>query len=105
MTESEFARLAELTLARIESAIDDCGVDIDCENSGGILQLTFANGSQIVINKQAAGREIWLAAKSGGFHFVWNDGEWRDTRDATPLLAALGKCASEQAGQAVSLES
>lgn len=103
MTESEFARLADQTLANIENAIEDCGVDIDCENSGGVLQLTFTNGSQIVINKQAASREIWLAAKSGGFHFIWNDGEWRDTRDGTPLYAALEKCAGAQAGLAVSL--
>ncbi|MFA7242555.1 MAG: iron donor protein CyaY [Sulfuricellaceae bacterium] len=103
MTESEFVRLADETLARIENAIDGCGADIDCENTGGVLTLTFVNGSQIVVNKQAANREIWLAAKSGGFHFVWTDGEWRDTRDGTPLFAALGKCVGAQAGQTVTL--
>ena len=103
MTESEFARLADETLARIENAIDDCGVDIDCENTGGVLELTFSNGSRMVVNKQAASREIWLAAKSGGFHFIWKDGEWRDTRDGTLLFAALGKHAGAQSGQAVVL--
>lgn len=103
MTESEFTRLADETLARIENAIDACGADIDYENAGGVLELTFANGSQIIVNKQAASREIWLAAKSGGFHFIWTDGEWRDTRDGTPLFTALGKYASAQAGLAVAL--
>lgn len=103
MTESEFTRLADETLARIESAIDDCGVDIDYENNGGVLELTFANGSQMIVNKQTSAREIWLAAKAGGFHFIWKDGEWRDTRDGTGLFAALGKYASMQAGQTVVL--
>lgn len=103
MTESEFTRLADETLAQIENALDDCGADIDYESHGGVLQLTFANGSQIIVNKQAAAQEIWLAAKAGGFHFTWKDGEWRDTRDGTTLFAALGKYAGAQAGQTVDL--
>lgn len=103
MTDSEFTRLADETLARIESAIDDCGADIDFDNNGGILELTFANGSQMIVNKQAAAREIWLAAKAGGFHFTWKNGEWRDTRDGTDLFAALNKHASAQAGQTLTL--
>lgn len=103
MTESEFTRLADETLTRIENAIDDCGVDIDYENNGGVMELTFANGSQMIINKQSAVHEIWLAAKSGGFHFTWEGGEWRDTRDGSNLFAALGKYASIQANQVVVL--
>jgi len=103
MTESEFARLADETLTRIEDAIDDCGADIDYENNGGVLELTFANGSQMIVNKQSATHEIWLAAKAGGFHFTWKDGEWRDTRDGLNLFAALGKYASMQANQMVAL--
>lgn len=103
MTDSEYTRLADDTLARIEAALDDCEVDIDCETHGGVLQLTFANGSQIIINKQAAVQEIWLAAKAGGFHFTWKDGTWRDTRDGGELIAALNKYASAQAGEPVSL--
>jgi CyaY protein len=103
MTESEFTRMADATLARIEAALDDCGADIDCETHGGILELTFANGSQIVVNKQTAACEIWLAAKGGGFHFTWKDGQWRDTRDGSELSAALSKHASAQAGETVAL--
>jgi hypothetical protein len=51
MTDSEFARLADDTLARIEAALDDCAVDIDCEVHGGVVQLTFPNGSQNILNK------------------------------------------------------
>jgi len=103
MTDSEFTRLADETLARIENALDHCDADIDYETHGGVLELTFANGSQMVINKQSAAHEIWLAAKAGGFHFTWKDGQWRDTRDDSELSAALSRYASAQAGETISL--
>ncbi len=103
MTDSEFTRLADETLARIESALDNCTTDIDYETHGGVLELTFANGTQIIVNKQSAAHEIWLAAKAGGFHFTWKDGQWRDTRDDSELLAALNRYASAQAGETIQL--
>ncbi len=102
MTESEFNKLADETLARIEQSLDDSGTDIDYEMNGGVLELSFENGSKIVVNRQTAAREIWVAAKSGGYHFLWKDGAWHDTRDGGGLFAALGKYASEQAGEVVS---
>ena len=102
MTESEFNKLADETLARIERALDEADADIDYEMNGGVLELSFENGSKIIVNRQTAAQEIWVAAKSGGYHFIWRDGAWHDTRDGTELFAALGKYASEQAGEAVS---
>jgi CyaY protein len=98
MTESEFNRLADQALGRLERAIDEAGADIDYESAGGILELTFGNGSKMVINKQAAAQEIWVAARSGGYHFAWRDGAWVDTRDGTELYAAVGRLVREQGG-------
>jgi CyaY protein len=104
MTESEYTRLAEATLRKLEHAIEQVDGDIDYELSeGGILQIEFANASVIVVNKQAAAQEIWVAAKSGGFHFRWDGQVWLDTRSGEELFAALSRFASEQSGQAVVL--
>ena len=102
MTESEFNRLADETLARIEQSLDGCDADIDYETNGGVLELSFGNGSKIIVNRQTAAQEIWVAAKSGGYHFLWREGAWRGTRDGEELFAALGRYASEQAGERVS---
>lgn len=104
MNESEFDRLAEETMAAIEDAVEECGVDIDYDNAGGILTLEFGNGSQIIINKQAALCQIWVAARSGGFHFDYDESsaEWRLSND-DELFASLNQYCSEQAGEAVSL--
>ncbi len=103
MTESEYNQLAGETLTRIEHALDECGADIDYDlGAGGVLELSFENGSKIIVNKQGAAQEIWIAAKSGGFHYGWKDGAWRSARDGGELFADLGRLASEQAGEAVS---
>ncbi|HTM60558.1 MAG TPA: iron donor protein CyaY [Burkholderiales bacterium] len=105
MDESEFAALAEQTLSRIEAALEETGVDADVElKPGGVIEIEYADGSKMIINRHAAAREIWVAARSGGFHFRWDGGAWRDTREGTELFAALSKLVSAQSGQPVRLK-
>ncbi|MEZ5617546.1 MAG: iron donor protein CyaY [Rhodocyclaceae bacterium] len=104
MEETEFNTLAEDTLARIEQALEACGADIDYElQAGGVLELEFGDGSKIIVNRHAAAREIWVAARSGGFHFRHEAGRWIGTRDGAELFATLERLASEQAGERVVL--
>lgn len=106
MNESDFDQLAEDTMMTIEEAIDDCGVDIDYDNAGGILTLEFGNGSQIIINKQAPLTQIWVAARSGGFHFDYDadDECWRLQGGGEELFSCLGRYCSEQSGEKVILK-
>jgi len=107
MDEREFNDHAEAMLARIEQALDTCAVDLDFEiKQGGVIEVEFDNGSKIIVNRHTAAREIWVAAKSGGYHFKLDEsgqGVWLGTRDGVELLAVLSRCISEQAGIAVSL--
>lgn len=104
MDESEFIRTAEITLQELDRRIEASGVDADCEFKGtGVLEIEFADGSKIIVNSQAAAREIWVAAKSGGYHFRGEAGRWLNTRDGTELFAALSLYASQQAGEPVDL--
>jgi CyaY protein len=98
MNESEFHRAVDEVLARIERAAEATqGIDADLE--AGILTLECPDGSRIIVNRQAPNREIWVAARSGGFHFAWKDGAWRDTRSGAELFASLGEIARAQAGE------
>ncbi len=102
MEETEFNTLADTTLARIEQALDACVADIDYElQPGGVLELEFGDGSKIIINRHAAAREIWVAARSGGFHFRRENDRWVGTRDGAELFATLARLVSEQAGERV----
>jgi CyaY protein len=103
MTETEFNQLVDDTLSRIEWAIDRAGAEIEYETSSGILSLEFEDGTKIIINRQGATQELWMAAKSGGFHYRWSDGAWRNTRDGSEFFAALSACASQQSGEPITL--
>ncbi len=104
MDESEFIRLAEQTLQELDRRIEASGVDADCQFKGtGVLEIEFGDGSKIIVNSQAAAREIWVAAKSGGYHFRGKCWCWCNTRDGTDLFTALSACVGEQAGEFVNL--
>ncbi len=104
MTETEFEALASAALQRIEHALEASGVDADFElKDGGVLEVEFADGSKLIVNRHGVAREIWVAARAGGFHFRWDGARWLDSRDGSELFAALSKLVSAQSGQAVVL--
>ena len=99
MTESEFETLAGAALAALESAFEANAPDADVQSKGeGLIEIEFEDGSKMVINRHAAAREIWVAAREGGFHFRYDGMAWRDTRHGTELFAEVSRLASQQAG-------
>jgi CyaY protein len=104
MDESEFEARAAAALEAIERALEGAGVEADFElKGGGILEIEFDDGSKMIVNRHGAAREIWVAARSGGFHFRWDGTAWRDTRSGDELLAALSELLSRQLGRRVRL--
>jgi CyaY protein len=104
MMDAQFEVLAEQALRAVERSLEASGLDVDFElKEGGVLEIEFADGSKVIVNRHGAAREIWVAARSGGFHFRWDGTAWRDTRDGIELFAALSRVASLQAGQPVTL--
>ena len=85
MTESEFNQLVDQTMEDIELALDEVDDDLDYELGGGVLTVTFENGTSLVFSRQPPARQLWLAARAGGFHYEYDDavGDWRNTRDGS----------------------
>lgn len=108
MNESEFNDIVDDVLVSIEDAIEDAcdesGADIDYETSSGILTVSFTNGTQIIINRQTPLKQIWLAARQGGFHFDYDNDSQQWLCHGKELFAALSEYSTEQAGQAIKLE-
>ena len=104
MDDKDFNRLADAMLARIEATLEASDADIDFElGAGGVLEIEFADGSKIIVNRHGVAREVWVAARSGGFHFRWDGQFWRDTKTGRELFAVLSELVSGQAGEAVAL--
>ena len=102
MTDTEFMDQAEMLLRAIEGNCDRINdqmvADVDNQRTGGKVTLVFANRRQIVINLQKPLHEVWLAAKSGGYHYTFNSGHWMDTKGQGEFFTNLSRFASEQAG-------
>lgn len=104
MSDPDFAQRADAELAALEAALDTAGGDYDIEpKPGGILEIECADGSKIIINRHSAAREIWVAARSGGYHFAWRDGRWFSARDNSELWQTVSRCLEEQTGAALPL--
>ena len=103
LSAAEYDARTRAVLAAIEAAVDrflqDDVIDIDAGRTGGLLELSFPNGSKIVINTQPPLQELWLAAQSGGFHFRSVGGRWIDGRNGGEFFDVLSACASAQAGR------
>ena len=92
MNDSEFNALADQALKRIEERLEQCDADLDFAMiSSGVLEIELPGGSKIVVNRHAAQQEIWVAARSGGYHFGWDGQFWRNTRDGSELYAQLSE--------------
>jgi CyaY protein len=105
LSAGEYHTLTSAVLASVEANLDawleDDLIDIDAQRTGGLLEMRFPNGSTIVLNTQPPLQELWLAARSGGFHYKYVNGAWRGTRDGRELFEVLSVCASEQGGKAL----
>jgi CyaY protein len=92
----------------LEAADDALDLDLDVERQGGnVINIRFRDRSVIVVNTQAPLHEIWVAAKSGGYHYRWAGTLatplWLDTKTGRELLADLSEFASAQAGQEIAI--
>lgn len=109
MTDLEYLDRAEAVLKAIELTCDrlndETDADIDNQRVGGMITITFANRSQIVINLQKPLHEIWLAARSGGYHYRFDGTHWVDTKGAGEFFVHLTREASAQAGMPLAFSS
>ena len=87
MTESEFNEMIDSTFEALEMGLDEVEGDLDYQSAGGVLTVDFENGTTMVFSRQPPTRQLWLAARSGGFHFAYDAeaGDWRGTRDGQLL--------------------
>ncbi|QIR15763.1 iron donor protein CyaY [Shewanella aestuarii] len=107
ITDTEFHQLADEIFSAIDSAIDKAideqDADVDVNYSGNVVQLTFEDGSQIVINKQEPLHEIWLATRTGGYHFTYQDGQWLDTRNNLAFIPFVLDAIAKQGGIVINI--
>ena len=103
MNEVEFHDQLDTFYDAIEDAVDELDVDVDCEIAGSVLTLRCPDGSALIFSRQAATKELWLAARSGGYHFSWDGQQWFCQREQQSLSELLQRCAQDQIGEALDI--
>lgn len=101
MTETEFTQLSDEVFEHIIDSLDRANSDIDCTLNGPVLELEFDNGNKIIVNRHTPNQEIWLAAKTGAYHFSWQHERWISLRDGCELYSTLGEIFFNQANVAI----
>jgi CyaY protein len=104
MTESEFLSASDAIFAQIENALDQVDFDVDPLLSGNVLEIEFEDGSKVIVNRHTPNQELWIAAKSGGYHYRQQGGAWINTRGDGEFFADLAAAISTHAGEAFSFE-
>jgi CyaY protein len=101
--ESTFVALSERVLAVIGHALDATASDeLDWSENDGVLTIECGTG-RVIVNRHVPNRELWVAARSGGFHFRAAESGWKDTRTGEDLRAVLTRLLQEQGAGAVDL--
>ena len=107
LTDAEFHARCDGVLAAIEAVLDrwlqQDEIDIDSHRTGGLLELVFPGGSKIVVNTQPPLHELWLAARTGGYHFRLVGDQWIDSRSGGEFFAMLSREISAQAGRSLAI--
>ncbi|WP_339527719.1 iron donor protein CyaY [Pseudomonas mucidolens] len=99
LTEARFHDLVDTTQQMLEDIFDESDLDIDLESSAGVLTVKFENGSQWIFSRQEPLRQLWLAARSGGFHFDYDEESerWMCDKSEEQLGEMLERLVREQA--------
>jgi len=106
MTESEFNDRVDATLEQIEEILDEAETDIDVLQGGGILTIICENKTQLIFTRQAPVKQLWLATKSGGYHFDYDSEQasWVLDSNGEQLSPFLTRAFSEQAGETLEFD-
>ena len=102
MDDPQFEAAAEEALERLERALENLDLDFE-RREGGVLEIELNDGAKMIVNRHSAARELWVAARSGGFHFRWDGSAWRDTRSGEEFFAALSALLTRELGRGVRL--
>ena len=89
MTETEYLQQTQMLFNTVMAHIEDNYPDLDAQSQSAIVEIENQDGQKIIINQQAPMQEVWLASRSGGYHFKWNGATWVNTRDGADFWEFL----------------
>ena len=93
----DFEYQAQAALDQLEAELESAGADFE-QKGDGLIEILLDDDSKVIVNRHSAAREIWVAARSGAFHYRWDGGRWRNTRDGSELFESIRKLLAAPGG-------
>jgi CyaY protein len=91
-------------LAALSKALDKLNQDaLEFEESEGKLVIEFEDGAKLIVSRQSATNQLWLAEPNGGWKFDFKDGTWIDDKRGISLQTALSDLISAKLGSRIDL--
>ncbi|MDA8360471.1 MAG: iron donor protein CyaY [Gammaproteobacteria bacterium] len=103
LSDTDYEDAAHALMVRLEELIEKKAPSIDFESENEILTLEFPDRSRIIINKQRPLKEIWVAARSGGYHYHYDANRHAWLREGGELITDIERFASDQLKAPVAL--
>ena len=106
LTEARFHDLVDATQQNIEDVFDESDLDVDLENSAGVLTVKLENGISLIFSRQEPLRQLWLAAPDGGYHYDYDhdESQWKCDKSDELLSEMVDRLTREHAGVELEFE-
>lgn len=83
MDEARYNQVVSAVFKRMLAAADAIDPDVlEADSTGDMLTLTSRSREKCIVNTQRAVRQIWVAGKSQGIHFSYDEASstWKDDK-------------------------
>ena len=102
MDQKEFKELTNQVYEQVFNAFE--GVDPDEAEADMHLDhvvIEFGDGTKFIVNRQPPVQQLWLATKTHGFHFDYNEAskQWVSDKDQKEFFAVLEEHVSKHMGR------
>ena len=112
MDRKTFLHHSSRALRHIDDTLGDLELEqLDVELAGDVLTLTFADGSQFVINAHSAAEQVWMAANRSAWHFDLvpaepgpdDDPKWIASKTDDELMSTVARMVGDKLSRKIEL--
>jgi len=104
--DSVYLQLADQCLRDLLTKLDSFDPDeLEADLAGGVLKISFPDGRNCIVNRQAAAQQIWMAEGATAWHFTFDTTQnaWLDTKARGELRQILAGVISRRLGRSATL--
>lgn len=104
--DQQFLHVADACLRELQGQLDTFDPDeMEADLASGVLRISFPDGRNCILNRQAPAQQLWLAEGATAWHFSYapDRNEWVDTKGRGELRSVLEQVLTRRLGRPIQL--